>query len=196
MRDDKSFLAILDARLAEGARAAGDRLACRPGCTECCIGPFPINDLDAVRLRRGLADLAGTDPARAEAVRIRAMRDVTDFAPEFPGAPDTGWLADDDDALDRFFAAHALRPCPALDPETGSCDLYAWRPVSCRTFGLPVRIGAEDLPPCRLCFVGLSLAEVESFRAEPDPDDLEGALLAGERETIVAFALRGKKSDR
>jgi Fe-S-cluster containining protein len=192
MRDDRSFLAILDARLAEGARAAGDRLACRPGCTECCIGPFPINELDALRLRRGLADLGATDPARAEAVRNRAMRDVLDYAPEFPGAPDTGWLADRDDALDRFFESHAGRPCPVLDPETGTCDLYAWRPVSCRTFGPPVRIGAEDLPPCRLCFVGCGIAEIESFRVEPDPEDLEGALLAGERETIVAFALAGR----
>ncbi len=115
-----------------------------------------------------------------------------DLEAEFPGTPDTGWLADNDGAVERFFAANAGKPCPALDPLTGTCDLYAWRPVSCRTFGPPVRIGAEDLPPCRLCFVGCGPAEIETFRVEPDPEDLEGALLAGERETIVAFALAGR----
>jgi hypothetical protein len=60
-----------------------------------------------------------------------------------------------------------------------------------------VRVGAEDLPPCRLCFVGAGQAEVERCRVEIDPDGIEDRLLrrlhrVGEpaaAETLVAFAI-------
>jgi Fe-S-cluster containining protein len=108
-------------------------------------------------------------------------------------------LAEMDGALAR--AAQAAggrldhrRGCPALDPPTGSCDLYSDRPLSCRSYGPPVRVGSQDLPPCHLCFVG-SAEEAESCRALLDPEGREDALLRDlaarrlEGETIVAFAL-------
>ena len=56
-RADQRLLRSLDRDFAEAARRAGSRLACRPGCSECCIGPFPITRLDVWRLRRGLEEL-------------------------------------------------------------------------------------------------------------------------------------------
>jgi hypothetical protein len=44
--------------------------------------------------------------------------------------------------------------CPALDPGSGACVLYDWRPLSCRTFGPPVRVAREDLPPCECASAG------------------------------------------
>ena len=41
-------------------------------------------------------------------------------------------------------------PCPALDPEAGTCDLYAARPITCRAFGPPVRCGEEAVGVCEL----------------------------------------------
>lgn len=195
-RRDRVFLRVLDARLQEGAVRAGERLACRLGCTECCHGPFPINRLDAARLRDGLAELAGVDPPRAAAVASRAERQRALMAPSFPGSAKEGRLSEDEAEQDAFLARHAGLPCPALDPATGGCDLYAHRPVSCRTYGLPVRLGGEDLPPCRLCFLGVPPGEVEACRVEPDPGGEEDAVLSDlERRrqatgsTIVAFAL-------
>jgi hypothetical protein len=60
-----------------------------------------------------------------------------------------------------------------------------------------VRIGREDLPPCRLCFVGAARSEVEGCRVTIDADRREDHLLrrldrAGLRvgaETVVAYAL-------
>jgi hypothetical protein len=48
---------IVDAALAEAARRSGSWLVCRPGCTQCCHGPFEISQLDAHRLRKGLAPI-------------------------------------------------------------------------------------------------------------------------------------------
>lgn len=187
-RPDRLLLRAVDGALSEAARRAGAHLACRPGCTECCHGPFPINRLDALRLQEGLAELAVRDPERAAAVLERARTQLPPLREEFPGDPATGVLADDDEA---YFTRHGGLPCPVLDPETGRCDLYDHRPITCRTFGPPVRIGDEDLPPCRLCFVGAGEETVEACRVEPDPEGLEDRLLddLGDEETLIAFAV-------
>jgi len=190
---DRRLLRVIDDAMADAAARAGDRLACLPGCDECCHGPFPINTLDVQRLRRGLAELAARDPQRAAAVVERARAQIPALIPGFPGDPATGMLSDDEDASEAYLDRHAARPCPALDPETSRCDLYAHRPLTCRTFGPPVRIGNTDLPPCRLCFRGEPPAAVEACRVEPDPEGVEDRLIARLREdeeTLVAFALR------
>jgi Fe-S-cluster containining protein len=193
---DRDLLAVVDARLKTAARDAGPHLACRLGCTECCFGPFPINRLDARRLRRGLALLEAREPERAAAVRRRAAAAVAASRADFPGDPATGRLSGDETAEDRFFETRAADPCPALDPATGGCDLYEHRPISCRTYGPPVRLGGRDLPPCRLCFTAAPPAAIERCRVDPDPDRIEEVVLdrmrrAGgdDRETTIAFAL-------
>ena len=195
-RADRRLLQVIDEAMAEAAARAGDRLACRPGCTECCHGPFPINGLDARRLVRGLAELAALDPERAAAVVERAHEQISLLAPGFPGDPETGVLADSEGA-DPYFSHHASLPCPVLDLATGRCDLYAWRPLSCRTFGPPVRIGASALPPCRLCFQGSPDEEIEACRVEPDPHGVEDRMVRrfdADEETLIAFAVaHGKR---
>ena len=187
-RDDRRLLAVVDAACAEAVCRSGDRLACRIGCTECCIGPFPITVLDAARLRAGLEELASRDAERAQRIRRRAAESASRIRPDFPGdsARAFGVLADEDLARDAFFAAHAAEPCPVLDPQTGACELYAHRPLSCRTFGPPMRLEGEALPPCRLCFQGSSHDEIEAARVSFDGHELEAALtVRAERETGV-----------
>ena len=200
LRADRDVVETIDATLARAARLAGPNLACRPGCSECCIGPFPINRLDASRLRQGLEELRDKDPQRAAAVVERARRTVDQLAKDFPGDPTTGRLSGEEAEEDRFFEAHSALPCPVLDPATQTCDLYAHRPVSCRTYGPPVTFGGQDLPPCRLCFQGASKETIESCRVEPDPGGLERIVLErlergdGEAgETVIAYAVLSER---
>ncbi len=167
---DAALIQIVDAALAEAARRSGPWLVCRPGCMQCCLGSFEINQLDARRLRQGLTTLDGSDPERAARVRQRARA-----------------FADGDD-----------EPCPALDPATGLCDLYAARPLTCRTFGPPVRCGSDAVGVCELCFADATDAEIAACEVEIDPQAMEAALVAelepagGERGmTTVASALAG-----
>jgi Fe-S-cluster containining protein len=189
---DQLLLRVVDSALADAARLAGDRLACRPGCNVCCIGPFPITQLDAQRLRRGLAEIA---PATATRIRQRARRAVETLTPGFPGDAPSGILTDDEDEEWRFCDLHKDLPCPALDPDSGTCDLYEWRPIACRTYGPPVRLEGEDLPPCPLCFQGALAAEVDRCRVTVDPDGVQDAVLAAsdapDGRTLIAFALGG-----
>lgn len=179
MAGDAQLIQIVDAALAEAARKAGPWLACRPGCAECCIGPFGITSLDGARLRRGLSAI---DPALAARILDRARRSVARLERDYPGATLARVLEEDE--------AGESELCPALDPETLTCDLYAWRPIPCRTFGPPVRFGGESLAVCELCFDGATPDQVAACEVEIDPEGLEQQLLAGdESETTVAFAL-------
>ncbi len=183
MTSDQTLIQIVDAALAEAGRRAGSWLACRPGCFACCMGPFPITPLDARRLRQGLAELEAHDPARAAGVRDRARQSAARLRRDYPGDTVARVLAEDDAGEDE--------PCPALDPAAGTCDLYAARPITCRTFGPPVHFADEALAVCELCFDGASEVEIARCEVEIDSGDLPPALLAeGEgQETIIAFAL-------
>ncbi len=189
---DSELVQIMDAALAEAAHKAGEWLACRPGCTQCCHGAFAINDLDAERLRAGMETLRATQPALAAEINRRARTWIEEQRAEFPGDLETGLLGESEEEQERFeeFANDAV--CPALDPVTGRCDVYAWRPMTCRVFGPPVRMGEGDaLGCCELCFVGASEAEIAACEM-PLPHELEAKLLnetdsAG--ATVVAFAL-------
>jgi len=192
---DRKLIQIVDAALAETTRKSGAMLVCRPGCTQCCIGVFAINQLDALRLQRGLKELANNDPDRAAAVRQRARESAKRLAPDFPGDPTTGRLDDTDDARSRFETFADDEVCPALDPDTGTCDLYEARPMTCRVFGPPVR-SEDGLGVCELCYQGATDEEIAAREMIPDPDNVESRLLAGlERktgrrgDTIIAFTL-------
>ncbi|HTW44217.1 MAG TPA: YkgJ family cysteine cluster protein [Acidobacteriaceae bacterium] len=189
---DHHLVQIVDAATADAAQRSGDWLKCRPGCTQCCIGAFAITQLDAQRLRAGLAALNGSDPQRAAAVRERAQRSVDRILPGFPGDGVTGQLYEDDP---RFADFANDEPCPALDPATGLCDLYAARPSTCRIFGLPIR-SEDGIGVCELCFDGATEAEILAAELRMDWAPIEDELNAeAERaagragSTLVAFAL-------
>jgi Fe-S-cluster containining protein len=98
--------------------------------------------------------LAEADPDVARRVRSRA-REWTD--------------ADDE-------------PCPALDPSTGTCDLYAARPITCRTFGPAMRFAGGPVGVCELCFVGATEEEIAACAMNLEIEEPEG-------ETTVAEVL-------
>jgi Fe-S-cluster containining protein len=196
---DKALIQIVDAALADASRRSGEWLACRPGCTQCCVGVFAINQLDVARLRQGLHRLERTDRIRAQRIRERAQASIQRLSAEFPGNAKTGVLDEGPDAEERFAEFANDEPCPVLDPETGLCDLYEARPMTCRTFGPPVRSDG-GLGVCELCFHSASDEQIAACEMIPDPGDLESRLLQkleattrGPRgRTIVAFAFNLK----
>jgi Fe-S-cluster containining protein len=190
---DRQLVQIVDAATADAAQRAGGWLKCAPGCTQCCIGVFAISQLDAERLRTGLADLERADPPRAAAVLRRAHDAVQRLAPEFPGDPATGVL--DPERAEVFEDFANDEPCPALDPATGLCDLYASRPMTCRVFGPPLRT-EEGLGICELCFVGAPPEEIAAAEVQLHCGEMEATLTREAEsasgihgETIVAWAL-------
>lgn len=194
---DQELIQIVDAALADAFQKSRQWLACRPGCSQCCVGVFAINQLDIIRLKKGLAELEQQDPECARRILERAHAAVARLSPDFPGDPATGLLNhDDSDEASKHWDEYGnSEPCPVLNPETGMCELYESRPVLCRTFG-PALTSEDDLGHCELCFVGATEEEVIACEMHPDPDHLEETLLqeleettGAKGETIMAFAL-------
>lgn len=188
---DRELIQIMDASWSDAARRAGAHLACRPGCTQCCHGPFRINALDVARLRAGMGQLRSTDPALAAEIERRARAWIDAYAADFPGNAVSGALSGAEEAGERFEELADDEPCPALDPATGRCQVYAWRPMTCRVFGPPVRMENGALGCCELCFTAAEDREIEAAEMFV-PHELESEIVAemgDASETVVAYAL-------
>lgn len=190
---------IVDAALASATLRSGPHLVCRPGCTQCCVGVFPISQQDAARLRAGLEALTLTDPPRAQRIKERVAESLTRLDPWFPGDVATGVLSEDEQSTDLFEEFANEEICPVLDRATGTCDLYDSRPILCRTFGPPMRTEDGDLAACELCYTTATTEEIVAC-------ELDSAILALEAatneafdaahhlhgQTLIAYALRAK----
>jgi Fe-S-cluster containining protein len=199
---DVLLVQIVDAALADAARRSGEWLVCRPGCTQCCVGVFSIHQLDVARLQEGLQDLHEKDGPRAARLRARATASVERLRKDFPGDSETGILDDSEEASLLFEDFANDETCAALDPETGRCDLYAARPMTCRVFGPPVR-SEQGLGVCELCYHGASEEQIAACEMVADADGLEDRLVqeyeetSGKRgRTVVAFALLASPPER
>lgn len=179
---DRRLTSEVDTAMAEAVRRSGAWIACRIGCTQCCLGPFPVSQLDVRRLQAGMAAL---EPEQAARLRTRAAA----YAAQI-GALDADGLPEGMDDI----------PCPALDPVTGACELYEWRPITCRTFGPATKTGENSFGICELCYDGVPDSEIRRCAVDVDPGGLEAALIAaldtaGYRGTmIVAAALLADQS--
>jgi Fe-S-cluster containining protein len=191
------LIQIVDAAVSDAYRRGGSHLVCHPGCSQCCIGVFPIAHEDAARLREGLAAVEQTDPQRAARVHERVADSLTHLDPWFPGDRTTGILNEDHRAAILFEEFANNEPCPVLDPDHGTCDLYEHRPILCRTFGPPMRTEENNLATCELCFIHATTGEIAACELDPTVPALEQASneafntaqnLHG--QTLIAYALR------
>jgi Fe-S-cluster containining protein len=201
-----TLIQIVDNAVADAYRRGGHHLVCHPGCSQCCIGVFPISQQDAFRLREALAALDHTDPEKSRRIQARATASRTRLTSHFPGDPQTGILNPDFESSPLFTdesddSLGDNEACPVLDPATGTCDLYAARPVLCRTFGPPMRTpgndGEDNLATCELCFINASTEEIAACELDPTiPAQEEASNEAFNRahhlhgQTLIAYALR------
>ena len=195
------LIQIVDAALADAYQRGGHNLVCHSGCSQCCIGVFPIAHEDAARLREGLASLEQTDSAKSRRIKERVKASLTRLDPWFPGDLTTGILNEDHEAAILFEEFANDEPCPVLDPDHGTCDLYESRPILCRTFGPPMRSegdnGEVNLATCELCFIHATTEEIAACELDPTIPAQEEASneafntahnLHG--QTLIAYALR------
>ncbi len=192
----ETLLQILNQSLTSAIARSGQHLACRPGCAQCCHGVFEISALDAHRLREALAAATPDLKSRVEA-RVQTAR--AHLSPFFPGDLQTGVLHPDPEAQELFEEWAHADPCPILDPASQTCDLYAARPILCRTFGPPIRNDPADLEAglaiCELCFTQATESEILAAEVDSTFRTLQTAEEAAFEAThpdtgptIIAFA--------
>jgi Fe-S-cluster containining protein len=147
-----------------------------------------------------MVEMREKNPRLASEIEGRAKKWLAENGVEFPGSLTTGLLGESDEERARFEEYANDAACPALNLETGLCDVYEARPMTCRVFGPPVRVdagGAGDvkaLGHCEICFTEATEEEVQKCEMSVPHEleaevlkELEGAENLG--ETLVVFAL-------
>ncbi|MBS0172030.1 MAG: YkgJ family cysteine cluster protein [Nitrospira sp.] len=111
-----------------------EAIPCGRGCCDCCVGIFPITRLDAKELRHGL-DTMPTSQRNTIVTRAAHQVDLIEARyPDLHSAPCLDTYADA--TIDEMVEQFSHLPCPALGSD-GTCQVYAFRPVTCRTMGIP-----------------------------------------------------------
>jgi Fe-S-cluster containining protein len=164
------------ARWFERAHAALlNDLPCRQGCFHCCIGLFPITLLDQQELQRGLLSLPEAQRRSIEEAAALQVKMIEESAPKLARNRFIDHWPDSD--IDSVVECYRALPCPALTSE-GSCGLYAFRPLACRSMGIPLEAEGTVQGACAvqtsvpLIRLSRSLRQEEDHLAEEETRQL------------------------
>jgi hypothetical protein len=91
------------------------------------------------------------------------------FIGSSPGALGTGLRRSHANPLSCRSWLRRCRPSGKLRPETQACDLYSFRPMTCRLFGPAVRVEGGAVGACELCYQGASDEEIAECAVEMAP---------------------------
>jgi Fe-S-cluster containining protein len=122
----RDILEKADEHFREVAKTQPEQLQCN-GCSLCCYGLFEIGTGDIPILAEGLSQL---HPGRRKAIIKRAVEIVASGHPNLREASVQ--------EKDAFFHRTSDARCPNVSEE-GRCIVYEYRPLVCRTFGVPLR---------------------------------------------------------
>ncbi|NLW80107.1 MAG: YkgJ family cysteine cluster protein [Desulfovibrionales bacterium] len=110
-------------------------VTCRQGCSDCCHALFDITLIEALYLNSKFSDL---DDTHKNQILIEA--DKADRKAYILKKKVSREAEEKDPAEILHRAARERIRCPLLG--TGEmCQLYAFRPITCRLYGIPLEIG-------------------------------------------------------
>lgn len=109
-------------------------LPCRRGCSGCCVGVFPVTILDRQEIQRGLRALPEDHRKRIERTAAEQVTALSIAAPRLNRSRFIDQWPEED--IDRITERFATWFCPALEQDE-TCSLYEFRPLVCRSMGLP-----------------------------------------------------------
>jgi Fe-S-cluster containining protein len=154
-----------------------NQVPCRAGCSGCCNGVFPITRLDVRLLQEGLGRLPADQRKRIEERAAHQTAALEATYPQLEMSPSLDVWSDE--AIDHAVHAYRDAPCPALGKD-GLCALYAYRPLTCRSMGIPTRQDATVNGACPVqTFVPVVRLSASLETEEQELATAEAALLEG-----------------
>jgi Fe-S-cluster containining protein len=114
-------------------------IKCKIHCSDCCHALFDLTLIEALYINHKANELFRDDKKS----RLEEKADIADRAvfklkkkayKEFEGGKS-------EDEILKDMATKRLR-CPLLNEED-KCDLYQFRPITCRLYGIPLSIGGK-----------------------------------------------------
>lgn len=141
-----------------------DKINCQQGCSACCRGLFDITLMDAVYLKSGFDKLSGDLKSFILSKSEARLNAISRIYPDF----DQPWLLNSISETDweLIMPEDDEIPCVLLS-ETGQCQAYEYRPMTCRLNGIPmIDISGEELfnEWCSLNFVNVDPLLIEELR--------------------------------
>jgi Fe-S-cluster containining protein len=124
----------------------GDLMACRPGCDECCHVYYELSLIEAFYLN-GMFSQEVSGKVREKAL-FRAEKALPKFNRARADLARIASQAGTNTHTVENSAAAVRIPCPLN--EQGTCVLYKHRPITCRLYGTPQKIG-QRVVSCPNC---------------------------------------------
>jgi Fe-S-cluster containining protein len=151
-------------------------LPCTQGCSSCCVGLFTVTILDQQEIQRGLRTLPDEQRKRIERTAAEQVTALTVAVPPLNRNRFIDeWPEEDSDrVIERF----DTWPCPALEKD-GTCGLYEFRPLVCRSMGVPQDDGVLISGACAvqtavpLIRVSKAIREEENHLAGMEAEEIE-----------------------
>lgn len=135
----EALVAEADAAFRAVATREPQAVQCAEGCSDCCHALFDLTLVEAIYLNFQFNRLfQGAVRSKILARADKADRENHLFKRKIFKASEDGMSAMD---ILKEVARQRIR-CPLLNDED-RCDLYAFRPVTCRVYGAPVAIAGE-----------------------------------------------------
>ncbi|HUQ90873.1 MAG TPA: YkgJ family cysteine cluster protein [Bryobacteraceae bacterium] len=116
----------VEEEFARNRRLHGPRIQCRAGCSDCCHQLFQITEVEAARISAGVRTLPA-DVKNRLAGKAKPYLAAREKLVSRTGEPE---------AWGSLPVEGTRLACPAL--EDGACEIYEYRPLICRKFGIPL----------------------------------------------------------
>jgi Fe-S-cluster containining protein len=140
-----------------------------------------VTILDRQEIQRGLQRLPDEQRKRIERTAAAQVTALTTAAPQLNTNRFIDQWAEED--IDQVIERFEAWPCPALEPD-GTCGLYEFRPLVCRSMGVPQDDGIRVSGACAVQTAVPLIRVSKAFREE------ENHLAGMEAEEIEALRLR------
>ncbi|RTZ99946.1 MAG: YkgJ family cysteine cluster protein [Deltaproteobacteria bacterium] len=138
-REYEALRTTADAVFEKVCRSHRDEVKCKPGCDDCCYALFDLTFIEALyinhqflrqlsdELRESIVEKASHTDRRLHKIKREAAREAAGGGNE-------------EEIISRMGRIRSR--CPLLNDEN-QCDLYDYRPITCRLYGIPLAIGGK-----------------------------------------------------
>ena len=120
-------------------REHSDSVKCKIGCTDCCYALFDLSLIEAIYINHRFNELLD-EKQRSDILERANKSDRKVYKIKKKAYKDYEAGKSEEDILGQL--ATEKVQCPLLT-ENGHCELYQFRPITCKLYGVPTAIGGK-----------------------------------------------------
>jgi Fe-S-cluster containining protein len=134
----EALVSQVDAVFQKVSNNFASEVRCKEGCSDCCHALFDLTLIEAMYLNSKFSEL---DELRRNEILLEA--DKADRKAHVLKRKVSKEAAEVDHSEILLRTAKERLRCPLLD-SGDKCQLYAYRPITCRIYGIPLEIGGKS----------------------------------------------------